>query len=168
MTVLWRERMIRAAEKDDLPQLLKLYETARRFMAQHGNESQWGATEPPLKVLEDDIQKKQLYVCTKEDRIYGAFAWILGEDATYAVIEDGAWKSDTVYGTIHRIASDGTRHGVFLECLEFCKKECGHLRIDTHADNYVMQRCIEKSGFARCGTIYVRNHSPRIAYEYVT
>ena len=33
--------------------------------------------------------------------------------------------------------------------------QCGHLRIDTHGDNTVMQNLVKKAGFTRCGTIYV-------------
>ena len=30
-----------------------------------------------------------------------------------------------------------------------------------------MQKQIEKNGFKKCGTIYVRDGSPRIAYQWV-
>ena len=41
-----------------------------------------------------------------------------------------------------------------------------HLRIDTHGDNTVMQRLMEKLGFTHCGTIYVEEDDyPRLAYE---
>lgn len=51
--------------------------------------------------------KRQLYVIEEDGQIHGVFAFILGADPTYAVIEDGAWRSDEAYGTIHHIA-DGT------------------------------------------------------------
>ena len=43
----------------------------------------------------------------------------------------------------------------------------GHLRIDTHADNHVMQRCILREGFSRCGVIYVADGSARVAFERI-
>lgn len=39
------------------------------------------------------------------------------------------------------------------------------VRLDTHADNVPMQRAAEVLGFQRCGTIWVEDGSPRIAYE---
>ncbi len=44
--------------------------------------------------------------------------------------------------------------------------QCGHLRIDTHNDNIVMQNLLPKPGFVHCGTIYVEeDDAPRLAYE---
>ena len=66
---------------------------------------------------------------------------------------------------INRIATDGTR-GVGSFCLSWAYAQCGHLRIDTHGDNRVMQGLLRKLGFVHCGTIYVReDRSPRLAYE---
>ncbi len=42
-----------------------------------------------------------------------------------------------------------------------------NFRIDTHNDNKIMQHVIEKNGFIRCGIIYVKDGSPRIAYEKI-
>ena len=43
------------------------------------------------------------------------------------------------------------------------------IRIDTHEGNLPMQRALEKSGFARCGTIFLKGGAedgdPRIAFE---
>lgn len=180
---------IRLAEKKDLPEILKIYEYARNFMRENGNPNQWGNNYPQKADLEMDIEKRQLYLCTEElneskltehqetenaehhavgqENLYGVFAFIMGADPTYAHIEQGTWKSDAPYGTIHRIAGNGTRKGVFAECMEFCRKKCNHLRIDTHADNQIMQHCIEKSGFEKSGVICVEDGTPRIAYEYV-
>jgi RimJ/RimL family protein N-acetyltransferase len=41
------------------------------------------------------------------------------------------------------------------------------VRIDTHADNKVMQHVLEKRGFRRTGIIYLENGDPRIAFEKV-
>ena len=82
------------------------------------------------------------------------------------VIYDGQWGSEEPYGTIHRIASDGSG-GVFAACLSWCRGQIGHLRIDTHRDNHVMQHIVEKHGFQRRGIIYIADGTPRIAYEYI-
>ena len=94
------------------------------------------------------------------------FAFIPGSDPTYQYI-DGAWLEDTPYAAIHRVASAGKEKGVFTKIADYCKSQISHLRIDTHALNLPMQGAVEKNGFQRCGTIYLEDGSPRIAYEYV-
>ena len=87
-------------------------------------------------------------------------------EPTYAEI-DGCWMSEEPYGTIHRVASDGSKRGIFKEILNFCKERFSHLRIDTHADNHIMQHLVKKGGFEYCGIIHLENGSPRLAYEYI-
>ncbi|MBR2935212.1 MAG: GNAT family N-acetyltransferase [Oscillospiraceae bacterium] len=159
--------MIRKATPADLPAVLQVYDSARTFMATNGNPTQWGSTYPPPELLEEDIRLGRLFVDTNEGKICGVFIFAAGDDPTYAYIEDGAWLDSSPYGVIHRVASDGTVPGTLKRCLTFCRKQCSHLRIDTHADNYVMQRLLSAQGFTRCGTIYVEDGSPRIAYEWL-
>ncbi len=157
---------IRKARMKDLPQILEIYSYARDFMARNGNPSQWGKTNPPEALLRQDIAQEKLYAVCTEDEIHGVFFFAVGDDPTYAVIEKGRWLLDTPYGTIHRIASKGSG-GILKACVSFCAGICPHLRIDTHEDNRIMQRTVEKLGFHRCGIIYVSDGSPRIAYERV-
>lgn len=93
------------------------------------------------------------------------FALIIGEDPTYLRIEHGAWLNNSPYGTIHRLGSDGTRKGCFAECLTFCLNRIPNLRADTHRNNLTMQHLLEKYGFRRCGIIYVKDGSERLAYQ---
>lgn len=158
--------MVRTAKEEDLKKILEIYETARDDMRKAGNPDQWGFRYPPRELLQEDIRKHQLYVCLDDGGIYGVFAFIIGEDETYRYIEDGAWKNEMPYGTIHRLAGDGRKTGVFAECLDYCRRQIKDLRADTHHDNLKMQYLLEKSGFERCGVIYVANGSARIAYQY--
>lgn len=159
--------MIRKANAGDLPAIIQLYASARRFMAETGNPTQWGQHFPPTDLLVRDIEKGQLFVEEADGVIHGVFAFILGEDPTYREIASGAWLSDAEYGTIHRAASDRTKKGFLTRVVSYCRAIIPHLRIDTHADNKIMQHQIEKNGFTRCGTIFTDDHSPRIAYESV-
>ena len=156
---------IRTAQTADLPAIQKIYSHARAFMKQTGNASQWGDHWPPEALLETDIAAQRLYVVETPDGVHGVFALIFGDDPTYAVIEDGAWLSDTPYATVHRVASDGTVRGIFQAVLSFCQAQASHLRIDTHPDNHVMQHLILKNGFQQCGIIYAGDGTSRIAYE---
>lgn len=158
---------IRPAQPQDFTQILEIYQAARLYMKTHGNPNQWGETHPEQVTLEADLHKKQLYVLTGADgKIHAAFVFFLGIDPSYAHI-DGAWLSDGPYGCIHRVASDGMRHGVFRKIAAFAQVRAASLRIDTHADNHIMQHAIEQAGFVRCGTIRLPDGSPRIAYQYL-
>lgn len=155
---------VRMAEIGDLPVIMGIYDRARTFMAENGNPTQWGKNYPARDLLEEDIARDGLFVITEGAQVRGVFMFVVGPDPTYAVIENGAWHSDKIYGTIHRIAGDGTG-GIFGACLDFCRKKRGYLRIDTHEDNKIMQHVVTKAGFQRCGIIYTHNGTPRIAFD---
>lgn len=155
--------VIRNALASDLPRIEEIYAYARQFMAEHGNPTQWGNTEPKVSQLQQDIREGKLYV-VESDIIHGVFFFTLGNDPTYASLYQGSWMSDAPYGTIHRIAGDSSG-GIVKTAVEFGKTKCRHLRIDTHENNRVMQHVVEKLGFSRRGIIYVADGSPRIAYE---
>ena len=160
--------MFRGAVRGDLPQILKIYAHARAVMKASGNPTQWGDNFPPQELLEEDIDSNRLFLYVVNGQIEAVFAFILGADPTYAAIEDGQWLDDTLpYGTIHRIGSDGTHRGVLHQCVEWAARRIAHLRVDTHADNQVMRRCILREGFTYCGVIHVADGTPRVAFERI-
>lgn len=156
---------VELAELGQLPRIQEIYAVAREYMKESGNPKQWVNGYPTEEMLLDDIKKQQLYVIKDGPEIAGAFVFIIGDDATYAHIEDGQWLNDNQYGTIHRIASDNKTHGIFTAALDFCFGKISNIRIDTHADNKKMQGAILKNGFKYCGIIYVDDGSPRFAYQ---
>jgi hypothetical protein len=162
--------LIRPADIGELATLNRIYKSARQYMANNGNPLQWSGGYPAKELLISDIKSHQLYAVVSNGKICGAFAFIIGPDPTYADIEGGAWLNDKPYGTIHRIASDGSKPGIFKACLDFCLEFTKNVRIDTHKDNHIMQSLLQANLFAKCGTIYVQDgesdHSPRIAYHY--
>ena len=158
---------LRQAVMEDLPRIEEIYAYARSFMASTGNPTQWGTTHPPVEQLREDIRAERLYTVCSGDAIHGVFYFWIGEDLTYGYIEDGDWHRKGPYGTIHRIAGDGSG-GILRAAVEFCSKQVNYLRIDTHSDNRVMQNALKKLGFVPCGTIYVGDGTPRIAYDRVT
>lgn len=165
-----RNMRIRKTVTDDLGKIEKIYEYARNFMKEHGNPNQWGPTcWPPMDVIRHDIETGNSYVCVNEDdEVIGTFFFIQGKDIepTYRNITEGGWKDDSSYGVVHRIASDCSRKGTGAFCLQWAYEQCGHLRIDTHGDNKVMQNLLRKLGFVHCGTIYVEEDDyPRLAFE---
>lgn len=153
------------AQLPDLGRIQEIYGYAREFMAKHGNPNQWGKTYPPIEQLRRDIAEEKLFVITDGQRIHGVFYFWIGQDPTYRRIV-GAWRSDSPYGTIHRIAGDGSG-GILKTAVAFAEGKIGHLRIDTHEDNHVMQSALAKMGFQPSGIIYLEDGSPRIAYDYI-
>ncbi len=157
--------MIRKAVIQDLETILSIYADARRFMEENGNPTQWQGGYPPQKTLEEDISRGRLYVYERDDDICGVFYYMIENDPTYAVIEDGSWLNDEPYGVVHRIAVKQGKRGAGSACLEWALLRCGNLRIDTHEDNRPMQNLLNKLGYTRCGIIHLLNGDPRIAFQ---
>lgn len=156
---------ITKAKTNDILEILQIYKIARDFMKKTGNAEQWKNHYPAKEIIEEDINSGNLYVVKNKDAICAVFAFIVGKEPTYEKITQGHWLSDTEYGTLHRVAGDGTIHGIFDMVLRFCTEKTKHLRIDTHSENKIMQHLILKNNFQKCGIIYVADGSPRIAYE---
>ena len=161
-----RNMKIRHSTKEDYSRICEIYSIARDYMKKTGNPTQWGDSEPALDLVLKDIEIKNSYVVIDNEEIVGVFAFIIGPDKYYQVI-DGNWLNDEEYGTIHRIASAQKVKGVFEAALEYCESQINNIRIDTHNDNVVMQHKIEKNGFTKCGIIYCHDGTPRIAYHKV-
>lgn len=155
---------IRNATYGDLDVLMEVFTKARRFMEAQGNPDQWRGGYPARGLVAGDIGLGQCYACVEDGRVVGTFVLARGEEPTYARIE-GAWKNNRPYATLHRIASSGGRRGLSDEILSWAFARAGNLRGDTHADNLPMRRAFERNGFERCGTIWVKDGSPRIAYQ---
>ena len=159
----------RRATPCDLPRVLQIYGVARELMKASGNPDQWGATYPPEELVREDLEKGCLHVLEQVDEegkilLCGAFAFLPEGDDVYNNIE-GKWLNDLPHAAIHRVASSGEVRGVLPACVEFCLTKASNLKIDTHADNKIMQRQLEKAGFTPCGSITLPDGSKRIAFQ---
>lgn len=160
---------IRHTTEQDFERVMEIYAYARTFMEETGNPNQWGPTNwPPEDLIHEDIRVGKSYVCVENGKVIGTFYLNFGEDIepTYRVIEEGSWKDDSPFGVVHRIAGDGSVPGIGTFCLNWAFEQCGHLKIDTHTDNVVMQNLLKKLGFTYRGIIHVvEDNYPRFAYE---
>ena len=162
--------IIRKSKIEDVPRMMEIFAYAREQMVKNGNPNQWARRNwPPESLILSDIAAGNSYVCENDaGEVVGTFYFIFGKDIdpTYLEITDGQWMDDSAYGVVHRIASDGSEKGIGKFCIKWALENCGHLRIDTHADNLVMQNLLKGLGFTHCGTIYVKEDNyPRLAYE---
>ena len=158
--------MIRKATLEDLDTILEIYAYAREQMKKTGNPNQWKDNKPNKETLISDIKNEELYVLVDKD-IYGCFMFTLKGEPTYKVIYEGEWLSDLPYGTIHKVASNGTHKGILHQIVEYVSLTTAHLRIDTHHDNKIMQHCILKEGFTYCGIIHLEDGDLRMGYEKI-
>lgn len=149
---------------EDLDRLAEVFACARQIMKDSGNPDQWGDDGPGMQLVIDDIAKGNSYVVKDDEKIVATFAFIVGEDPTYKVII-GSWLNDDPYGTIHRIASDGSVKGIFDFVIDQVKSYGIDIRIDTHRDNAIMRHAVAKNGFRECGIIFIADGSERIAYQ---
>lgn len=156
---------IRKANKGDVEAVMACIVSARSFMRSYGNHYQWAGNYPSRELIENDIREGICYV--GEDgtgEIVMTFAFIIGDDPTYTLIEDGSWPDNDPYGTIHRLASNGKCRGVLAACVDFCLRYIDNLRLDTHRCNNPMLRGVVQLGFQRCGIIYCIDGTPREAF----
>lgn len=159
---------IRSTELKELPLVMEIYDCARNFMRTTGNTTQWVNGYPSEAFIRQEIEEGHSFVCADEQGgISGTFCFILGDDPTYQHIYEGAWLNDEPYGVVHRLATNGRRKGVAAACLDWCFQRMPNVRVDTHRDNKVMQHILEKHGFQRCGIIYVKDGTERIAYQKI-
>ena len=160
---------IRKAETGDLGRILEIYAGAREFMVSTGNPRQWARRNwPPEALIRQDMQRGKCHVCLEGERILAVFYYDFGPDIdpTYRKIEGPGWHWKGPYGVVHRIAAEAG-HGAGRFCIRWAMEQAGHLRIDTHPDNAVMQRCLEGLGFVKRGVIHVaEDNDPRYAYEW--
>ena len=151
--------MIRMAATEDLDKILDVYSAARRYMVQSGNPTQWVDGYPQRELLEEDIQADRLYVFEEGGDIHGVFAFIIGDDPTYAVIEKGTGRAASPMGP--STAWRGTEAGRAFSprCLDFCRGLIPNIRADTHSDNHTMQHLLEKIRFSKV------RHRPRLGWN---
>ena len=154
---------------------MSLFEAAKGIMRSDGNMTQWAGNYPPEELVRSEIERgvNHLIVADESDGCapgtpLAVFSLIIGPDPTYSVIRGGKWLDDSApYGTIHRLASGPESHGIARFCFDWCFSRIGNIRIDTHADNRIMQRCILSSGFTYCGVINIADGTERLAYQKI-
>ena len=158
--------IIRKALSADYKRIMEIYRTAQDYMIQSGNPDQWGHFYPQPELIKEDIADGASHILCDEEGIHAVFAMFIDPEPTYSYIEGGEWLNDEPYITIHRVASDGSRHGVIKCVVDYANSLSDNIRIDTHAQNATMQHQLEKNGFKRCGIIYLESGAQRIAYHW--
>ncbi len=155
---------IRNSMISETKDIMKVYKNAKAFMIESGNKDQWTSGYPSRKLIEEDINKGNSYVCIIDDEIVGAFTYFVGIEPSYNRI-NGKWTKDEAYGVLHRLGISKRGMNLGEECIRYCLKDCKYLRIDTHKANTPMRILLKKNGFNKCGVVYLNDGSERIAYD---
>lgn len=151
--------MIRKATEKDIPAAMELFTAAKSIMRSDGNSAQWGDGYPDAGIVRTDISMGGAHIIEQDGKPVAYFALLPSPEPTYSSI-NGKWLDDSSpYHVIHRIASTPESHGVFRRIIEYALSVSGNLRIDTHRDNRIMRRLIEKAGFSYCGVIVLADGS---------
>lgn len=156
---------------EDVPAIMTLVEAAVRRLAAMGVD-QWQDGYPNRGRIEQDVAEGIGYVIEENDRVvaYGAVIFT-GEDAYRAI--EGQWLTEGEnYVVMHRmcVAEEVVGQGFgrrFMEAAEqLSRGRVRSFRVDTHADNRVMQSLLPRLGFTRCGTIRIDGR-PFEAFEKI-
>ena len=156
---------VRPAVMNDIPRILQLVNHSRGIMRANGNFVQWDGY-PGSDLIGSDIDRGIGHVVVADGQAVGYFALLLDPEPTYAYIEDGLWLDDTTpYGTIHRLACAPGVHVIARCAFAWSESRCASIRVDTHKNNHIMLHIIEKFGYSRCGVVYMRDGTPREAFQ---
>jgi len=152
----------------DIGCIMDLLEMGRQKMRANGNMEQWTNGNPKQALVEEDIRKGNSYVMEEDGVVIATFAFIEGPDVTYQIIYEGEWMvCEKPYHVVHRMASLHDVHGVFKDVLDFGFEKTDNIRIDTHRQNAIMRKALEKYGFTYCGIIYLLDGAERLAYQRI-
>ncbi len=169
---------IRKTTAADLAEVMPIFAEARVTIAALGID-QWQNGYPAQSDIEADIRAGESYCVEEDGEIVGSFAFLLGGEPTYDVIDGGDWltESDAAsagYAAIHRIAVKVAKRGsgISTAMIDYAVEEARangkvSVRVDTHHGNVVMRRMLEKHGFEACGTIYLASGDHRVGYERI-
>ncbi|MCI1985180.1 MAG: GNAT family N-acetyltransferase [Lactobacillus sp.] len=165
---------VRPGNTADVPAIMTIIESARTFLADQ-KINQWQGTYPDVAAVEEDIANETNRVLVVDGQVAGTASLIDGPDPFYRRIDGEGWQGKGPYMMIHRFALDGRVRGqqlsrFFMSNLISEAYAAGYrdLRIDTHAQNKIMQHVIVGNGYQFRGIVYLDEPVPeRNAYQLV-
>ncbi|MBD0779922.1 GNAT family N-acetyltransferase [Maribacter sp. ANRC-HE7] len=165
--------MIRRAKISEIHDILDVTQECAAYMIQNGIY-QWNANYPSKKAFEKDIERSELYVLEKEERIIGTLVISTFMDGEYRPIQWLTPNNKNIY--IHRLSILPEQQGKgfaqkLMDHAENHAREHGFIsiRLDTFSQNKRNQRFYETRGYRKLADIYFRKQSehPFHCYELV-
>ena len=159
------DNTLERAKETDAEEIIALIVRCRDTMAQAGME-QWPDFYPGLKVVQEDIKWKSLWIIREKGRIIAAATM---DDMLPKQYDEIDWKFGRPWFCIHRFAVDPSRQRdglgfFFMSILEYRAAQMGgvSIRLDTYSLNTAANRFYEGLGYKKRGTI----HMPKKPEEY--
>lgn len=155
--------IIRKAVARDIPSIEKIINAGVEFLKEQKLPQWQDGNHPSKQTLLRDIDSGSGYVLFDESTetivAYGALA--RGPETAYKKLLSGAWLKDADdYMVIHRVAvgKEYRKHGAAKRLLIGLIREGNRqgnfdTRVDTHPQNFIMQRLLKDIGFTYCGEI---------------
>lgn len=163
----------RRAKSTELNEIMKIIKMAQEALKKNGVD-QWQDNYPNEQVIKEDIERGESYLLIDNNKVIGTTVLSFETEETYNEIFDGQWITNSKYGVIHRIAVDNEVKGknaareIIYNAQILCKnKNINSIKVDTHEDNIVMRKFLEKNNFKYCGIIYLIDKSKRLAFEKI-
>ncbi|MFD1432985.1 GNAT family N-acetyltransferase [Lacticaseibacillus yichunensis] len=166
------EIFVRPGKTDDIPAIMGIISDARAFLHEQGI-NQWQGTYPDQAAVEQDIAAGTNRVLVSAGVVLGTASLIEGPDPFYKRIDGDGWLGEDPYMMIHRFAVSSQIRGQHLSKFLMSNlismayaKGYRDLRIDTHAQNTIMQHVITSNGYQFRGIVYLDEPVPeRNAYQ---
>jgi len=165
--------MIRIAKKEEIDQILRITKACAAYLISQ-NIFQWSDQYPSKEIFLSDIDRDELYILIKHDRIIGFIVITPIMDIEYKEVDWLTPDDNNIY--IHRLAIHPEEQGKgyaqslmdFAEDLAI-KNNYTSIRLDTFSKNIRNQNFYELRRYHKLGNVYFLNQSkdPFYCYELV-
>ena len=126
---------------------------------------------PTAEIILADVARGESFVMIEDKSVVATAVISFAGEPTYTTIE-GEWKNCNPYAVIHRLAVRNSARGkgyakaIFDYAERLCtERGVSDIRVDTHADNRIMQRLLDGLGYSYCGVITLLSGAKRIALQ---
>jgi ribosomal protein S18 acetylase RimI-like enzyme len=161
---------IRKATTADIDAIMACITDAQALLRSHGVD-QWQDGYPTAEIILADIARGESFVVIEDKSVVATAVISFAGEPTYTTIE-GQWLNDNPYAVIHRLAVRNSARGkgyakaIFDYTEQLCtERGVSDIRVDTHADNRIMQRLLDGLGYSYCGVITLLSGAKRIALQ---
>lgn len=152
--------IFRRATKADIEPSVEIMNDAIRRLGEQGVD-QWQHGYPNRERITQDVQEGIGWVLCLQGEVVAYGAMVFTGEPAYAHITDGSWlTNDENYAVVHRMCvrqghiGKGYGRRFMAEAEREAAKSRKSMRIDTHADNRIMQHLMRSMGYTYCGIIY--------------
>ncbi len=160
---------LRVARAEGTGIAVGLIEQGKAFLKSLGID-QWQNGYPDEACIKADIANRKGYFLCCGESISGYMCVDFDGEPAYDGLQ-GRWLSDLPYVVVHRMVIDNNSksRGLASEAFRLVERLAQQrgvrsFRVDTDAENKIMQHLLAKNGFRYCGTINFDN-SEKIAFE---